>query len=572
VADEPTAPKTRWIDLLAPSRPDPERRLDLLAPSRPTPTDPVATAATPSTSSMALEARHGRCARIEHEGVRMLRSPSKSPLSYAGLIITLAAAPAMAGQASAAAPAIAEQAPATAAAMAGLAPATAATAGEIAVEAPATAATSGEIAVEAPAMAELAATTPSTPDPVADKLEDVAGRVEAMQEPLAGLQEDVKKLKGLKLSGYVQLRLNLNDASKNGVKDDGKTPANLDQFEVRRARLKATYTGVKHSEVVVQIDATGKGVVLKDAYAAVTEPWTPLGLTITAGQMNMPFGYEIALSSSSRETMERSQVFRALFPGERDRGVKLSTNYKFLRADLGLFNGNGTEDTSTVTTADTSKDANNDGVIDESERSSKIISTLNFGGTDRDAHKDFIGRIGVDFGYVSGGISAYVGKWGRIDTPLTATGTTTTGATTYSGGDQVTYLDKQRYGADIQLFRELFPGLGGTSLRAEYIMGHGVFDKDKQEDTDVRGWYLTLVQTLGRHWAVAARVDQFDPNTASDQDETLQLEPVVLFYPTSAIKISGSYQIVRDFAGTDEAGNRIDKANNQFSLQFQGKF
>ena len=37
----------------------------------------------------------------------------------------------------------------------------------------------------------------------------------------------------------------------------------------------------------------------------------------------MPFGYEVERSSSIRELPERSRAETVLFPGERDRGIKL---------------------------------------------------------------------------------------------------------------------------------------------------------------------------------------------------------------------------------------------------------
>ncbi len=95
---------------------------------------------------------------------------------------------------------------------------------------------------------------------------------------------------------------------------------NFDRFLVRRGRLKATYTG-ENAEYLLQIDATGDGVVLKDAEATFVDTWTPLGLRFTMGQFKVPFGYEVLQSSSDREMPERAAVIRALFPGERDRGA-----------------------------------------------------------------------------------------------------------------------------------------------------------------------------------------------------------------------------------------------------------
>jgi hypothetical protein len=113
---------------------------------------------------------------------------------------------------------------------------------------------------------------------------------------------------------------------------------------VRRARVKFTYQFLPTSKFVLQPDISSSGVTLKDGYVEYTEPWTPWHHTVTAGQFNWPFGFEIGYSSSDREMPERSRVVRTLFPGERDRGVQLSGlglsdrfSYK-----VGLVNGTGT--------------------------------------------------------------------------------------------------------------------------------------------------------------------------------------------------------------------------------------
>ena len=114
----------------------------------------------------------------------------------------------------------------------------------------------------------------------------------------------------------------MRDDSVSGVDSSGRV-TNFDRFLVRRGRLKATYAG-DNAEYMLQIDATGDGVVLRDAEATFVDTWTPLGLRLTMGQFKVPFGYEVLQSSSDREMPERARVIRALFPGERDRGVRLT--------------------------------------------------------------------------------------------------------------------------------------------------------------------------------------------------------------------------------------------------------
>ena len=84
------------------------------------------------------------------------------------------------------------------------------------------------------------------------------------------------------------------------------SPTNLDRFSVRRGRLKATYAG-ENAEYMLQIDATGDGVVLKDAEATFVDTWTPFNFRLTAGQFKVPFGYEVLQSSADREMPERAR-------------------------------------------------------------------------------------------------------------------------------------------------------------------------------------------------------------------------------------------------------------------------
>ncbi|MFM7200362.1 MAG: porin [Myxococcota bacterium] len=390
-----------------------------------------------------------------------------------------------------------------------------------------------------------------------------------LKKQLTTLKEDVSKLKGLKLSGFIQARAELNQSSKDGLSSDGRTAANKDQFYVRRGRLKGTYTGIQGAEVVLQIDATGRGLSLIDAEASVLSPWKQVPGKLTLGQTKVPFGYEIFQSSNERELPERSLVVNRFFPGVRDRGVKLSTSVGPVRLALGAFNGNGIEDNATTTLYQTDKNA--DGVIGEGEEAFATTAAFNFANVDRDKSKDFAGRVGVEFGPVTAGVSGYVGQWGVIGS-LIATKNEDTGVLSYSGTGDLTYLSKTRFGADAQLNLTLLESLGASTLRAEYILGHGLFYSDKQLDVDGQGWYVTLVQGLGPIFSVAFRADQFDPDTAKEENETLTLEPAVLVALNKAAKLTVSYQLVTDFDDKDDAGNKIDKANNQLTVQLQGRF
>lgn len=390
---------------------------------------------------------------------------------------------------------------------------------------------------------------------------------EELPPEIKALQEDIKKLKGLKVSGYVQARFEMNESSKPGIKSNGKDVSNLDQFSIRRGRFKVSYTANKWSEVMLQLDATGKGVSLKDAEVTLKAPLASASIALTAGQTKWPFGYEVMQSSGTREMPERSKVVTSLFPGERDRGAKLAVAWQFLTLNAGLFNGNGTEDTATVINAPIDADA--DGIISEEEAAGSTKSiTLNFGNNDRDAYKDAVGRLGAELklaelGTLNLGASGYFGTWGKFDQVYYDAA-----EAEFVNTNTPTALAKTRLGADLQVKLNLVERLGATELRGEYIQGQGLFEKEKESDVGVSGYSATLVQALGKKLALAVRYDSFDKDTATEDNEVSSLEPALLFYPTDAVKLTLAYQLNQDHEG--DAG--ADKANNRLLLQLQGKF
>src|SRR5262249_2047214 len=139
-----------------------------------------------------------------------------------------------------------------------------------------------------------------------EKLSALEGKVDGLQESYLETKTTVDALNRLKFSGYIQGRFEWHDDSIDGVNLQNR-PATTTRFLVRRGRLKATYAGTL-AEFILQIDATGSGVELKDAEATLIEPWTGENIRLTVGQFKWPFGFEVLQSSSVREMPERSLV------------------------------------------------------------------------------------------------------------------------------------------------------------------------------------------------------------------------------------------------------------------------
>jgi hypothetical protein len=330
-------------------------------------------------------------------------------------------------------------------------------------------------------------------------------------EPQTETRKLVELLERLKITGYLQAQFVDDERSRDELAAGGTR--NLDQFSIRRGRVKFTYQATRTSKFVLQPDITSSGVTLKDGYVELTEPWTPWKHTLTAGQFNWPFGFEIMYSSSSREVPERSRVVRALFPGERDRGIMLSGRGLAERFSyrVAIVNGTGTSSSS-----------------------------------DLNQQKDFVGRVGYKFGAFDLGASAYKGE------DLVATATRAAGVN----------FDKERLGADFQWATPL-PGLG---VRGEYIRGKQApaSGTARTQSHDVDGWYFYAVQKLGTRHQLVLRLDEYDPDTDVNGNAVRTVNPSYIFHWDAHSKIMASYELIENEAN--------DPDDNVFTLRYQYAF
>lgn len=173
-----------------------------------------------------------------------------------------------------------------------------------------------------------------------DSLKEVIGnhngRITALDDRVLVNEADLGKLNKIKISGYIQSQWEYY----------GEDMANINGFSntfyIRRARVKITYEALDGVKFVLQPDFSTGNLALKDAYAVVSIPkltdWT-----LWAGQFLRP-NYEVEYSSGQREVMERARVTRAIYPGEREVGVKLEyIGSKIpLKFQLMAMNGNFT--------------------------------------------------------------------------------------------------------------------------------------------------------------------------------------------------------------------------------------
>lgn len=345
-------------------------------------------------------------------------------------------------------------------------------------------------------------------------VEELRTRNEATAKTLGTVEKDVAALKRLKFSGYIQSRYESEERPGATAGQAANAPSN-GKFYVRRGRLKATYTGTE-ADYLLQVDAAQQNLVeLKDAYIAWKLGSKPASgrvqPTLWFGQFNIPFGHEIEYSSSAREFPERSFAENALFPGERDRGIKfvygLSPRWAF---DASILNGGG---------------------INQPFRDDpyKDVTARIRGSLARNWNLGASGYWGATQ-RTTGAIAARPAVPGSVNwTDTNGNGQVDAGELAGAPGTpavaavpgQAFKADRTRFGVDTQL------GIGGNGQfrgEAYWAPDHPVNNPATNPIPAVRdvkafGWYALYVHSLGARDNLGVRYDAFDPNDNNADDE-----------------------------------------------------
>ncbi len=406
-------------------------------------------------------------------------------------------------------------------------------------------------------------------------------RVIQLEDKLKGFEESyletkgtVNKLQKIKLSGYVQAQLRVaTDTAgigegkyKIGKYQGGDLPgSSRTAFQIRRGRIKMAYEA-KYSQAVVQLDCVPAGVSIKDAYLRFSAPWL-YGIGFKAGVYDRPFGFEISYSSSSRESPERSRMFQALFPGERDMGASIeyipSDNLpswaQLFNLKFGVFAGNG---------------INNE----------------------FDDVRDLIGRFGLSLPIneinlaIDAGFSGYSGAVKSLnDTMRILSGTNWVSR----AGHRDKQIKREYFGGDVQIYYGNIPVLGGISLRAEVIGGQqpgrasgNESPKSSSPDAsviyvrDFVGFYGMAVLNIDPLKSqLVGKYDFFDPNVDLEKTAVRSLADLsfktlgmgLVYHWDENVKIMAYYDRVKnESAGID--AYKSDVNDNVFTLRFQYKF
>lgn len=331
--------------------------------------------------------------------------------------------------------------------------------------------------------------------------------VDTTKELGKGMLGMYKKFDHIRISGYMQPQFQV--AETKGAKcfngGDFRVEVN-NRFMLRRGRIKFEYAKFNEANkptvnFCFQFDGTERGVFIRDFWGRYFENKWNL-FSITTGMFARPFGYEVNLSSSDRESPERGRMSQILMKTERDLGAMLSfeprvknhplRNMKF---DIGFFNGQG------------------------------LTTTADF-----DSYKDFITRLSLKpihlskKIYLSAGLSYLYGGW------LQKNNTRYQVANTNNGKDFLvknadfsnTKAPRIYYGADAQL--KFKTKIGLAELRGEYWQGiqSATFTSSETpttlltEPVYVRkfngAFFYFLTHIINHKNQLGFKVDWYDPN------------------------------------------------------------
>jgi hypothetical protein len=409
----------------------------------------------------------------------------------------------------------------------------------------------------------------AVPAPEAKKADDVSARPAA--QPAA---PDFP----LKITGYVQAQYEFHQDSEDQLQQGGGL-LNQNRFLLRRTRLRLQREW-QYGGVMIELDAnTVRGPAIGVQRAEVSLAYrnadqSPL-VQATLGLFDNPFGRELVESSRERPFMERSYASRAFFPSEPDLGLRVSGQASFFRYSVAVVNGQPLGD-----------------------RTGFILQ-------DPNAHKDVLGRVGVDVTLESpvriiGGVSVLNGKGFHAGTDATKNTlawrdnisedglVTLPEITGVSGVAAQPSKSFNRWLLGADLGAQITSKFGTTHLYGEFSLGSNMdrntFVADPTTtgiDAREMGWYLSLYQEFKQGVLAGFRVDQYDPNADLADSRGGKLipltqtittySPLIGFQVAHKARLIGQWDIIRDSLARDIAGVPTDRKNNIVTIRLQGE-
>ncbi len=400
--------------------------------------------------------------------------------------------------------------------------------------------------------------------------------LDAIEKPKAAPSDP-----SVRFSGYTQIDFVLHDqSSQNEIDYATNTPLNQDRFTLRRGHVRVDVEqGLISGALELDANTTnGPQVRPIDAEVAVHWPAQPNEklptASLSAGLMKIPFGFEVPELDYVRPFLERSNVARALFPGEFDLGAEARLSYRFLDLAVALMNGHPIGD--------------------------RVFPALA-----PDAHKEIVGRVGARTEIVAGvafdfGISADTGRGFHEGTPSTKdvlvwrdeNGDGVVQATEVQvipGSSATASQEFNRFavGADARFGVHLIPGYG-FDLRAEVVRASNLDRGLEPADPigagyDLRelGWYVGATQELTKYGLIGLRYDRYDPDQDAREQSAAQVVPRDRSYSTLALlamlrygraRLSFEYDVNRNELGRDASGAPTNLKSDAATLRGQVVF
>ncbi len=414
--------------------------------------------------------------------------------------------------------------------------------------------------------------------------------LDTLTRRVSTIQSTLDVINRIKISGYIQTQFQWADSMGQASVAGGNFSSGVDKrFMLRRGRVKVQYDapnndkGISTSQYVFQIDGSEKGLTIKDLYAKFTDPWSGW-FSLTAGMQNRPFGYEIAYSSSLRESPERGRMSQTIFRNERDLGAMVTfqgpkfSNWNWIKLEAGMFNGTGGPSAGENT-------------------------------SDFDKYKDFIGHLSISrtnrsekikYGV---GVSYYDGGFRLDNDTVYGIGTDTSNVTGFIIKEtkfKSHELKRKYIGLDALVSIDWIAGI--TTIRVEYIQG----DQPNTSSTTTspiavvtsngykrkfNGAYFYFLQNIAQTpFQAIVKYDWYDPNTdvkGDDLGKTVtsglkKTNATDLKYTTlglglayrwdANVKLTAYYDLVKNETSKNLSGYGKDLQDNVFTLRAQVKF
>lgn len=404
--------------------------------------------------------------------------------------------------------------------------------------------------------------------------------IDTSKEMGKGFLSLYKKFDHVKISGYIQPQFQaIQTKGAKSFNGGDFSPDVNNRFLLRRGRLRFDYARFNENnqpqlQFVFQFDGTERGVFIRDFWGRFYENKFE-SLAGTVGMFARPFGYELNLSSSDRESPERGRMSQVLMKTERDLGAMITFEprkknhpLKNFRWDLGVFNGQGLT-----------------------------------AGADYDSYKDIISRIALKPVRLSKkltfstAIGTLQGGWLQKDSTRFTIGNGS-GVNNFIGDKSFSNVDskapRKYYEADAQL--KLKTKAGATELRAEYWWGTqsasasttetpGTLLKEPVYVRQFNGAYFYLLHNIvNTHHQLAIKYDWYDPNTkisGTAIGNNNNINAINIKYSTLGfgytnyinenLKMVLWYEIINN-EKTKAAGFTSDVKDNVFTCRLQFRF